>query len=216
METCLIFAYLERTNLSCAINPDNLIIRSNLSTSSAGDRISLENSLIFVKNSTYAGKYQCINSKHGRRCFLGKHFLCAVFTLFHSRGHDGSFQGPGGLTYNSESGVKRLRTAGQVLQTVMAETMQVMMTMMVMVMVMVMMTMMMMVMVMMMVDDWGESTLLGFDNSNNSRGSVSDSKISQIRSRLFHGNLFREIREILLAFSSRKTGKIEQIYSLNF
>ena len=68
--------------------------------------------------------------------FLGKHFLCAVFTLFHSRGHDGSFQGPGGLTYNSESGVKRLRTAGQVLQTVMAETMQVMMTMMVMVMVM--------------------------------------------------------------------------------
>ena len=74
----------------------------------------------------------------------GKHFLCAVFTLFHSRGHDGSFQGPGGLTYNSESGVKRLRTAGQVLQTVMAETMQVMMT------------MMMMVMVMMMVDDWGD------------------------------------------------------------
>ena len=137
--------------------------------------------------------------------FLGKHFLCAVFTLFHSRGHDGSFQGPGGLTYNSESGVKRLRTAGQVLQTVMAETMQVMMT--------------MMVMMVMMVDDWGESTLLGFDNSNNSRGSVSDSKISQIRSHLFHGSLFREkphFQEILLTFSSRKTGKIEQIYSLNF
>ena len=135
--------------------------------------------------------------------FLCKHFLCAVFTLFHSRGHDGSFQGPGGLTYNSESGVKRLRTAGQVLQTVMAETMQVMMK--------------MMVMMVMMVDDWGESTLLGFDDSNNSRGgSVSDSKISQIRSRLFHGNLFREkphFLEILLAFSSRKTGKIEQIYS---
>ena len=79
---------------------------------------------------------------------------------------------------------------------------------------------MVMVMVMMIVDDWGESTLLGFDDSNNSRGgSVSDSKISQIRSRLFHGSLFREkphFREILLAFSSRKTGKIEKIYSLNF
>ena len=76
-----------------------------------------------------------------------------------------------------------------------------------------------MMMVMMMVSDWVESTLLGFDNSNNSRGSVSDSKISQIRSHLFHGSLFREkphFREILLAFSSRKTGKIEQIYSLNF
>ena len=45
-----------------------------------------------------------------------------------SRGHDGSFQAPGGSTYSLESGVKRLQIAGQVLQTVMAETMQVPMT----------------------------------------------------------------------------------------
>ena len=53
---------------------------------------------------------------------------CQETEQHNSRGHDGSFQAPGGSTYSLESGVKRLQIAGQVLQTVMAETMQVPMT----------------------------------------------------------------------------------------
>ena len=56
---------------------------------------------------------------------------CQETEQYNSRGHDGSFQAPGGLTHNLESGLKRLRIAGQVLQTVMAETMQVVMKLMI-------------------------------------------------------------------------------------
>ena len=60
---------------------------------------------------------------------------CQETEQHNARGHDGSFQAPGGLTHNLESGLKRLRIAGQVLQTVMAETMQVVITIMIMMMI---------------------------------------------------------------------------------
>ena len=79
----------------------SLILKFNWSTLSAGESESDSNMT----------KYCVVSKKWYWRCS--------------ARGHDGSFQAPGGSTEKLEAGVKRLRVAGQVLQTVVAETMQV-------------------------------------------------------------------------------------------